>query len=136
MGCLGLARTPNHIPYTRMKSCRSCFLLISGGQHSYKEVVVRVRVVNGSLKKRRGCLLPTMRPSNSPSQSRDRRNRARYELELPLHYRLHSGRTGQGTSIDISGQGLAFRSDQPLPEGELIEIEIGWPILARGRDPV
>ena len=61
----------------------------------------------------------------------DRRHNTRYDLRLPLHYRLslkgESVRTGSGLTLDMSTTGMSFRSRRPLPVGAHIEIIVNWP---------
>ena len=66
----------------------------------------------------------------------DRRNDTRYEISLPLQYRLNSGRHGAGQSTNISREGLAFSCGEELPEGEPVEMDVNWPVLAHDRDPM
>ena len=61
----------------------------------------------------------------------DRRRNKRYELRLPLHYRLslkgEAARTGSGLTLDMSTAGVSFRSRRPLPVGSHIEMVVNWP---------
>jgi hypothetical protein len=70
--------------------------------------------------------------------SSDRRGSGRYELRLPLHYRVsvkgQAVRTGSGATCDMSASGLSFRCRRSLPVGAHIEIMIEWPAKYRGMD--
>jgi hypothetical protein len=68
--------------------------------------------------------------------SKDRRNRRRYPIVLPLFYRILSGRTGMGQVTDISSSGLYFRSDGVFAAGELIELSIAWPVRSGSNEPL
>lgn len=61
----------------------------------------------------------------------DRRHKRRYELRLPLHYRIAEKgaipRTGSGNTCDLSSTGLSFRCRRPLPVGAHIELMVDWP---------
>ncbi len=59
-----------------------------------------------------------------------------YKLALQLHYKLHSGEKGTGESISIDLERLAMRCSAPIPIGEVAEVDIAWPLLAGGRDPL
>ncbi len=72
--------------------------------------------------------------------AQNRRSSGRYDLRLPLHYRVSvkgaPPRTGSATTSDISATGLSFRSRKPLPVGAHIEILIEWPCKYRDIDPM
>lgn len=61
----------------------------------------------------------------------ERRVNRRYELRLPLHYRVslkgQPPRSGSGMSCDVSTGGIAFRCRRPLPVGAHVEMTIAWP---------
>jgi hypothetical protein len=61
----------------------------------------------------------------------ERRRFRRYEVRLPVHYRVSQkgfvARTGTGTTFEISTRGLSFRCRKPLPVGAHIEMRIDWP---------
>jgi hypothetical protein len=61
----------------------------------------------------------------------DRRDNRRYEIRLPLHYRVTekgaAPRTGSGTTCDLSTGGLSFRCRRALPVGTHIEMTVDWP---------
>lgn len=64
-------------------------------------------------------------------KERDRRGNRRYELRLPIHYRVAEKgtmpRTGSGNTCELSTTGLSFRSRKPLPVGAHIELVVEWP---------
>jgi len=61
----------------------------------------------------------------------ERRGNRRYELRLPLHYRVSQKgqppRSGSGLTCDLSTAGISFRCRRPLPVGAHIEMTIAWP---------
>jgi len=61
----------------------------------------------------------------------DRRINRRYDLRLPLHYRVAQKgmppRSGCGMTCDLSTGGISFRCRRPLPVGAHIEITVAWP---------
>jgi len=61
----------------------------------------------------------------------DRRTNRRYELRLPIHYRVAekgaAASTGSGTTCDLSSTGLSFRCRRALPVGAHIEMTVEWP---------
>ncbi len=61
----------------------------------------------------------------------DRRRNRRYDMRLPLHYRLslkgEAARSGSGLTLDLSTTGISFRSRRPLPVGAHIEMVVNWP---------
>lgn len=61
----------------------------------------------------------------------ERRAEARYDLRLPLHYRISQrGQpviSGSGMTLDISVHGISFRCRKPLPVGVHIEVSVDWP---------
>ena len=61
----------------------------------------------------------------------DRRDNRRYEIRLPLHYRVSEKgampRVGSGTTCDLSTGGLSFRCRRTLPVGTHIEVTVEWP---------
>ena len=77
----------------------------------------------------------------------DRRASERFGIERAVSYRLlgreAAGRTGVGTTINISSNGVLFKPDQPIAVGSGLELAISWPaqlnsrcalkLVARGR---
>ena len=61
----------------------------------------------------------------------DRRINRRYDLRLPLHYRVAQKglppRSGSGLTCDLSTGGISFRCRRPLPVGAHVEITVAWP---------
>ncbi len=62
----------------------------------------------------------------------ERRARKRYEVRLAIRYRVSQrgtiARVGNGTTSEMSTDGLSFRTRKPLPIGSHIEMEIDWPM--------
>jgi hypothetical protein len=61
----------------------------------------------------------------------DRRVNRRYDLRLPVHYRVAQKglpvRSGSGMTCDVSTTGISFRCRRPLPVGSHIEVTVAWP---------
>jgi hypothetical protein len=61
----------------------------------------------------------------------ERRQTRRYELRLPLRYRVSEKGaapcTGSGSTCDMSTTGLSFRCRRALPVGAHVELIIDWP---------
>jgi hypothetical protein len=65
------------------------------------------------------------------NQGQERRTSRRYELHLPVHFRVSQkgviARWGTGLTRDISTSGLSFRTRKVLPVGSHIELVVDWP---------
>ena len=61
----------------------------------------------------------------------NRRRSSRYPVNLELEFRLFDGngicKTGKGRILNLSEEGVCFRSDEALPSGLNIELCIPWP---------
>src|ERR1700730_13865483 len=61
----------------------------------------------------------------------ERRVNQRYDLRLPLHYRVAQRGlptiTGSGLTLDLSVNGISFRCRKPLAMGARIEMYVAWP---------
>jgi hypothetical protein len=70
----------------------------------------------------------------------DRRTHHRYEVHLPVHYRVTQRGfvplEGTGTTREMSSSGLSFRCRRPLPLGGHVELVIGWPAHAEEVGPL
>jgi hypothetical protein len=53
-------------------------------------------------------------------------------MQRELRYRVlgQRGRSGCGTTVNISSHSLAFHADGPLPVGAAIEVSVSWPAEA------
>jgi hypothetical protein len=61
----------------------------------------------------------------------ERRKDSRQPLQRELRYRLHTaGRSGSGTTLNISSNALAFQTSEKLPVGAAIEVSVNWPAEA------
>jgi len=73
-------------------------------------------------------------------QEIERRFNRRYEIRLPLHYRVSQkglpARSGSGLTFDLSTGGVGFRCRRPLPVGAHIEMSIAWPIKYADTYPI
>ena len=65
------------------------------------------------------------------NEKAERRNSCRYELHLPIQYRVSergaAPYSGSGTTCELSKSGLSFRCRRTLPVGAHIELLIEWP---------
>lgn len=70
----------------------------------------------------------------------ERRANTRYDLRLPLRYRIcqkgEAPDTGAGLTQDLSLNGIAFRCRKPLPVGAHIELVVDWPAKFAGLYPI
>src|SRR4051812_18005279 len=70
----------------------------------------------------------------------DRRDKRRFELTLPVHFRASidgaTSRWGIGTIQDISSGGISFRCRREFPAGARLEMIIDWPAARTDRSPV
>ena len=61
----------------------------------------------------------------------NRRRSSRYPVNLELEFRLVDAngirKTGKGRILNLSEQGVCFRSEEALPSGLNIELCIPWP---------
>jgi c-di-GMP-binding flagellar brake protein YcgR len=66
-------------------------------------------------------------------QNSDRRTHRRYDIHLPVQYRVSQRSTmpiaGTGTTCDLSTGGLSFRCRRSLPVGSHIELAVEWPAM-------
>ena len=68
--------------------------------------------------------------------SSDRRSSVRVPVNLEVRYSV-AGRRGpvenrSGQTIDVSGSGLSFTADRPLPIGQKLDLSIDWPFQLEG----
>jgi len=70
----------------------------------------------------------------------DRRSDRRYPLMLDLRWKLVRRKrvldTGTGSTLDLSGGGLRFESNRPLPVGLNLELSVSWPVLLHNVAPM
>ena len=73
-------------------------------------------------------------------RARERRSNQRYELHLPVHYRVSQkgaiARWGTGVLREMSTGGLSFRTRKPLAVGSHIEVVVDWPARYADTHPV
>ena len=81
------------------------------------------------------------------TSANDRRTADRFPLEREVRYRIHSRKTGdecgEGQTVNMSSNGVLFRTDRFLLPGRRLELAISWPaklddrcalkFVARGR---
>jgi PilZ domain-containing protein len=69
--------------------------------------------------------------------SRDRRLRRRYPIHVPLHFTVIKkglvNYSGTGEVLNMSSNGIAFRTDQTFHLGTAINLSISWPVLLNGK---
>jgi hypothetical protein len=69
----------------------------------------------------------------------ERRSKARFPIELNVRYRSKSARdhkSGFGRTLNISSAGLLIASQQPAPEGTLLDLILDWPCLLDDTTPI
>jgi PilZ domain len=70
----------------------------------------------------------------------DRRKSPRFDIRLPLRYRLSQrgveNRWNTGITRDMSKDGVVFKTRHPLPVGGHLEVRIDWPARYRSVHPV
>ncbi len=69
----------------------------------------------------------------------ERRSAPRYSIERSLSYRMRGIRppvAGTGVTVNISSHGVLFTTDQPLPSGKPVVLEISWPVLLSASRPL
>ena len=75
-----------------------------------------------------------------PHLAQERRASRRYELHLPVHFRVSQkgviARWGSGLTRDISTSGLSFRTRKPIPVGSHVELVVDWPAKYAEAQPI
>ncbi|MFB3776424.1 MAG: PilZ domain-containing protein [Bryobacteraceae bacterium] len=69
----------------------------------------------------------------------ERRATKRYAIERSLRYRIRGVRpalTGAGTTVNLSSTGVLFTTEQSLPPGKPVVLEIHWPVLLDEAKPL
>jgi len=66
----------------------------------------------------------------------DRRAKRRFPLKLDLRFKvIYRGKaltTGEGRSLDFCSGGISFTHDNPVRQGDLVELSVSWPALLDG----
>ncbi len=73
------------------------------------------------------------------SGNHERRGSKRYAIERHLQYRLRGVRpalTGSGTTINMSSNGVLFKTQHQLVLGKPVVVEINWPVLLNDTRPL
>ena len=65
----------------------------------------------------------------------ERRNRARYPVQLPARYQ-GQGIAGVGLTVNISSKGLLITCQHELQLGTRLEVRINWPSLLESTVPL
>lgn len=70
--------------------------------------------------------------------STERRTKARYPLELTVHYQTLSSQPvrGTGRTVNLSSSGALIAAEHDLDEGARLKITIEWPTLLDGITPL
>jgi PilZ domain len=70
----------------------------------------------------------------------DRRVKRRYPLDLPVQYKIMKNYlvigTGTGTTLDMSSNGIAFATSEPVKVGSYLELSVSWPVLLNQACPL
>jgi hypothetical protein len=70
----------------------------------------------------------------------ERRRSTRFGIHLSLRFRQSEKgiqhRWSNGITRDMSKDGVAFRSGQPLPVGSHVELRIDWPVRQEASRPI
>jgi len=70
----------------------------------------------------------------------ERRAKKRFVMEREIRYRvLDQGKivaVGNGKTLNLSSNGVAFVTESHLPPGSFIEVSIAWPALLENRCPL
>jgi len=73
-------------------------------------------------------------------RAQERRAANRYELHLPVHFRISqkgtAARWGTGVLREMSTSGLSFRTRKPVPVGSHIEVVVEWPAKYNDDQPI
>jgi hypothetical protein len=69
----------------------------------------------------------------NPVLGRERRSKCRFTIRRELRFKILEKEqvvsTGNGQTLDLSSQGVAFETPSKLSVGELLELSISWPVL-------
>jgi hypothetical protein len=63
-----------------------------------------------------------------PSPEKERRQNVRFPMTLQVRYSFAKG-SGWGRIVNIGSGGALFTIDQPVKQGQRVELYIGWPVL-------
>jgi len=72
-------------------------------------------------------------------QNEDRRLSRRFPMERQIQFRSRRSKSaliGSGTTVNMSRRGVLFTTNQSLPEGEPVTLEVGWPVLLDAAVPL
>ncbi|MGH9720130.1 MAG: PilZ domain-containing protein [Bryobacteraceae bacterium] len=66
----------------------------------------------------------------------DRRASQRLPIEREVRYKVYDGKTvkliGSGKTVNISSGGVLFTTENPLAQGERVELSMSWPAQLNG----
>ena len=102
---------------------------------------VPLKIPCGDRQHRLVCaMLPNPPKIGTAAGGSERRRRIRFEIRLPLLYKvLHRGSgytTGLGQIVNISSRGAIFATSSALASGIDVELSIDWPASLDGRIPL
>lgn len=69
----------------------------------------------------------------------ERRRHRRYGITLEVEYKLSRsrvGRSGAGTTVDVSSRGVLFQTNDSLNTGSPVELLLNWPFQLGGICPL
>jgi hypothetical protein len=72
-------------------------------------------------------------------QDEDRRLSRRFPMERQIQFRSRRSKSaliGSGTTVNMSRRGVLFTTNQSLPQGEPVTLEVGWPVLLDAAVPL
>jgi hypothetical protein len=72
-------------------------------------------------------------------QNMERRLSRRFPMERRIQFKSQGARSaliGSGTTVNMSSRGVLFTTDQSLPEGVPVTLEVGWPVLLDAAVPL
>ena len=69
----------------------------------------------------------------NPNIGKERRGKSRFAIRREVRFKILEKEqvvlTGDGSTLDLSSQGVAFETATKLSVGELVELSISWPVL-------
>jgi hypothetical protein len=66
----------------------------------------------------------------------ERRGARRFPFQSPVRYRSRDRDSRFGTTINLSGSGVLFTSDDPLRDGQRVQVTVDWPVMRPGGIPL
>jgi hypothetical protein len=70
------------------------------------------------------------------TESKDERRRSnRFPVEQEVRYKMLDPEPSEpagGHTVDMSGRGVLFTTEQPLPRGTRVQLSVAWPVQLGG----